>query len=77
MAEKRLHTGNLVTVISVMILVGTEVFGFAIAFGWALAGIFELGDVVMYAMMAAFSAFGAYLLWMLLQSVLENEPIRQ
>ena len=34
---------NLITIISIMILIGTEVFGVAIAAGWAIAGLFELG----------------------------------
>ena len=37
---------NLITIVSVLILIGTEVFGVALAAGWALAGIFELGDVI-------------------------------
>lgn len=77
MAEKRLHTGNLITVISVIILVGTELFLFAIAFGWAIAGIMELGQTVGYVLMAGFSVFAAYLLWRFVQMVLLHEPIRE
>ena len=43
---------NVITIMSIMILVGAEVFGVAIAAGWALAGLFELGDYVGYALMA-------------------------
>ena len=39
---------NLITVVSVLILIGTEVFGVALAGGWAIAGLFELGDVFAY-----------------------------
>ncbi len=52
----------MLTVVSVMILIGCEVFGVAIAGGWALAGLFELGDAVSYGLMAAFSAVGLYLM---------------
>ena len=50
------------TIVSVMILIGVEVFGVALAGGWALAGLFDLGEVVGYVFMAAFSLFGLYLM---------------
>jgi hypothetical protein len=56
------HGRSFLTVVSVMILVGVEVFGVALAGAWALAGLFELGDVVGYALMAVFSALGLYLM---------------
>ena len=45
-----------------MVLVGCEVFGVALAAGWALAGLFELGDVFGYGLMALFSALGVYVM---------------
>jgi len=36
---------NVVTVISAAILIGAEVFGAAFATSWALATLFELGDI--------------------------------
>ncbi len=53
-----------VTLLSMMILVGIEVFAVALSGGWAIAGLFELGDVVGYVLMAAFSIFAA---WIMLQ----------
>lgn len=50
------------TLISVMILIGAEVFGVALAGGWALAGLFELGDVVGYVLMGIFALFGVYIM---------------
>lgn len=61
-STKPSRSGGLLTVISVMILVGAEVFGVALAAAWAIAGLFELGDALGYALMAVFSAFGAYIL---------------
>lgn len=52
----------LLTTISLMVLIGTEIFGVAIAGGWALAGLFELGDYVGYGLMAVFAAFGVSLM---------------
>lgn len=61
-SNKSSRSGALLTVVSVMILVGAEVFGVALAAGWAIAGLFELGETVGYVLMAAFSLLGAYVL---------------
>jgi hypothetical protein len=74
--RKRLNAGNLLTVVSVLILVGAEVFGVAIAAGWAIAGLFELGDVVSYALMVVFSVLGLYAMLILWRRAVQIEPIR-
>ena len=66
---------NVITIASIMILVGAEVFGVAIAAGWAIAGLFELGDTVRYVLMAAFSLAGAYLMVELWRRCVRIEPI--
>lgn len=66
---------NVLTVLSVMVLVGTEVFGAALAAGWALAGMLELGQEVGYALMGLFSAFGLYVMRLLWRSATRVEPI--
>ncbi len=68
---------SLVTVVSVMILIGAEVFGVAVAAGWALAGLFGLGQQVGYLFMAAFSALGAYAMLMLWRRAVAVEPIHE
>jgi hypothetical protein len=45
-----------------MVLVGIEVFAVALAGGWAIAGLFELGQTIGYVLMALFSAFAFYLM---------------
>jgi hypothetical protein len=72
-----LRWGNLLTVISVMILIGAEVFGIAVAAGWAIAGLFELGDMVGYGLMAIFSLFGIYAMLMLWRRAVQVEPLRR
>ncbi|MFG1301878.1 hypothetical protein V5F49_19000 [Xanthobacter sp. V3C-3] len=52
--------GNLLTVASATALVATEAFATAVAAGWALAGLLNLGDVGEYALMALFSVAAAY-----------------
>ena len=69
------RTRNLVTVVSLAILVGIEVFGLALAAGWAIAGLFELGDYVSYALMLAFSVLAAYGMVNLMRRVLKVEHI--
>ena len=78
MAARRneLNWRNLVTVLSVLTLIGAEVFGLAFAAGWAIAGLFELGDVVSYALMALFSALGLYAMLILWRRAVHVEPIR-
>jgi hypothetical protein len=75
--KKRTNWLNLVTVASAAILVGAEVFGVAIAAGWAIAGLFELGSQVGYVLMGLFSLFGAYLLWAFWKRAVEIEPINE
>lgn len=67
---------HLGTVISVMVLVGTEVFGVALAAGWAIAGLLELGDVVGHALMGLFSLAALYALVLLWRRSTSIEPIR-
>ena len=52
------------TTISMLLLVGMEVFAVAISGAWAVAGLFELGDTISYVLMLLFSALGA---WLMLQ----------
>jgi hypothetical protein len=74
-SKKRLNVSNLITVISVAILVGVELFGVALASGWAIAGLFELGMTIGYALMAIFSLFAAYGLFHFVKAAAEHEPI--
>ncbi|WP_442000237.1 hypothetical protein [Microvirga sp. 2TAF3] len=70
-----MNTRNLVTVLSIMILVGTEVLGVALSGGWAIAGLFELGDIVGYILMGLFSLLGLYALSVLWRRCTTVEPI--
>jgi hypothetical protein len=65
--------GGIFTVISVAVLVGTEILGATLAAGWALAGLLELGPTLAYALMAIFGAGGAALLVMFVRSALRVE----
>lgn len=71
-----INTRNLVTVVSVGILVGTEVVGVALAAGWALAGLFGLGQHISWALMLIFGAMGLYGLYRFMKRAVQLEPIR-
>ena len=71
-----MNTRNLVTIVSLMILVGTEVFAAAIAAGWALAGLFDLGDTVGHVLMALFSLGAAWVMLQLWRRATSIEPLR-
>ena len=73
--NSRARWGSFWTIVSVMILVGAEVFGVALAAGWAIAGLFELGDVVSYALMGLFSLIGLYAMILLWRRAIRVEPI--
>ncbi len=68
---------NLVTIVSVMILVGTEVFGVALAAGWAIAGLFELGQTVGYGLMVAFSLLGLWAMAVFWRRAVQVEPVTE
>lgn len=71
-----MNARNLITIVSMMVLVGTEVFAVAIAAGWAIAGLFDLGDTVGHGLMALFSLFAAWIMLQLWQRATSIEPLR-
>jgi hypothetical protein len=75
-AARPLNNRNILTLGSMMLLVGIEVFGVAIAAGWAIAGLFELGDTVGHALMALFSLLAAYIMVQLWRKAVVAEPLR-
>ncbi|MFG1376771.1 hypothetical protein [Xanthobacter autotrophicus] len=52
--------GHLFTVLSATALIATEALATAIAAGWALAGLLNLGDVGEYALMGLFALVAVY-----------------
>jgi hypothetical protein len=68
---------NLITIVSIMVLVGAEVFGVAISAGWAIAGLLELGNMVGYALMGLFSLLAIYFLVNLWRRCVAVEPLTQ
>jgi len=55
-----IRTQALLIIISVAILVGTEILAAALALGWALGGLMGLGKEIQYALIGLSLALGAY-----------------
>ena len=77
MAARRTNWRNLIMVVSLGILLAVELFGVALASGWALAGLFELGPIVGYMLMAVFAGFAAYGLLNLMRRVIKVERLTE
>lgn len=75
MAAGRTNWRNMILVISLAILIGVELFGVALASGWALAGMFDLGHIVAYVLMALFSGFAAYAMVAFMRRVVKVERL--
>ncbi|MEN9755180.1 MAG: hypothetical protein RLZ07_1562 [Pseudomonadota bacterium] len=76
MAKRGINFRNLLTLVSVAILVGVEFLGVAVAAGWALAGLFGLSQTLETVLMTAFGALGLYALVIFMQRAIAVEPLR-
>ncbi len=70
---RRINSRNLVTAISVIILVGTEILGAALAFGWAMGGLLELGGVLTAVLIGVSVMAGLYGIYSFARRVLAVE----
>lgn len=77
MAGRHMNWRNLIMVSSFGILIAVELFGVALAAGWALAGLFELGTIFEYILMAVFSVFAGYGLINLMRRMLKIEHLTE
>jgi hypothetical protein len=75
MAQRRASWLTHLMVVSMGILIAVELFGVALASGWAIAGLFELGPIVAYVLMALFSGLAGYALLNLMRRVMKFEHI--
>lgn len=76
MAKRGINFKNLLTLVSVAILVGVEFLGVAVAAGWALAGLFGLSQTLETVLMTAFGALGIYALFVFMRRAVTVEPVR-
>ncbi len=71
----RINRKNLITILSAAILVGTEILGAALAFGWAMGGLFELGKTATNILIGVSLLLGAYATWRFVEGAAKIEPI--
>jgi hypothetical protein len=67
---------NAMTLLSVAILVGTELVGAGAAAGWAIGGLFQLGDTVTRALEGVLILTALTGLFYFLRAAIAHEPIR-
>ena len=67
---------NATTLLSVAVLVGTELVGAGGAAGWAIGGLFQLGDLLTHALEAALILTALVGLFYFLRAAIAHEPIR-
>ncbi|HWK00812.1 MAG TPA: hypothetical protein VNR41_08925 [Xanthobacteraceae bacterium] len=69
-----LNWTNIITVISAAILIGTEIIGAGFATGWAIAGMFGLGDIGAYVLQGLFGLLAAYIIFNFVRRATKIEP---
>lgn len=67
---------NLLTLVSLAVLVGTEFAGISWAAGWALGGWFHMSDSFSRALEFVFVALGLIVLFFFMRQAVKYEPIR-
>ena len=67
---------NTMTLLSVAILVGTELVGAGAAAGWAIGGLFQLGETFTRALEALLILTALTGLFYFLRAAIAHEPIR-
>jgi hypothetical protein len=75
-ADAPINWTNAVTLISVAILVGTELIGAGAAAGWAIGGLFQFGDLLTRSLEAVFILMALTGLYFFLRAAIRHEPIR-
>ena len=75
-AVKPINWTNATTLLSVAILVGTELIGAAAAAGWAIGGLFGLGQPITHVLEGALILLALVGLYYFLRAALAHEPIR-
>jgi hypothetical protein len=75
-ASKPINWRNALTLLSVAILVGTEFVGAGAAAGWAIGGLFALGEPFTHILEGLLVASALTGLYYFLRAALAHEPIR-
>lgn len=73
-STRRIQWPSVITVISAAILIGAEVFGAAFAGGWAIANLFELGDLGAQVLQTVFFLAGVAVMFSFVRNARRIEP---
>ena len=77
MADQRpINWTHVSTLVSVAILVGTELVGASWAAGWALGGIFQLDPLISRIFEIVFGLIGFVGLYYFMRTAIRHEPVR-
>jgi hypothetical protein len=71
-----INWNNALTLVSVAVLVGTELVGTGAAAGWAIGGLFQIGEMLTHALEAIFVLAALTGLFYFVRAALRHEPIR-
>jgi hypothetical protein len=74
--QNKINLVRLSTLVSVAILVGTEMVGASWAAGWAIGGLLQLDPVTSHIIEFGFALCGFVLLYFFMRVALFHEPIR-
>jgi len=67
---------NVLTIVSVAVLVGTELIGAAGSAGWAIGGLFQLGELLTHILEVALILLAVFGLTRFLHAVVGHEQLR-
>lgn len=70
----RPHWTNILTVVSAAILIGTEIVSAGFATGWAIAGLFGLGDIGAYVLQTLFGILACFIIFKFVRRAAKIEP---
>jgi hypothetical protein len=70
----RIIWANVITVVSAAILIGTVTIGTGLATGWAIAGLFGLGNVAAYALESLFAVLAVVIVYAFVRGAMRVEP---
>ncbi len=74
--NKQINWRNVTTIVSVAILVGTELIGMTWAAGWAIGGLLDLPPIFRIVFEIVGGALGAVGLYYFVRAALKVEPLR-
>ncbi len=75
MSQRRVNTRNLTTIISIAILVGTELIGASLAAAYAIGSLFEFSREANYVLLGIGALLGIWALWGFIKSANRVEPV--